>query len=230
MNKTIALFITLSAICTSVPAEQRFQSHESIYRIVENTVAKKITTTAEYSIDIIPLDSQLQLPECTKPLDAFTTTDLIKAGRISIGVRCSTEIKSSVFVSAIIKGYEKILILSQAVQRGEIITPAMFFSERRDVSRLREDFFTAAEQAENKQASRPLAAGTILSLRNTSEPLVVKKNDKVLIQSMHSALAITMSGIAMTDGFRGQLVRVKNQNSGRIINATVIEPGLVSVK
>jgi len=230
MNKAIILFIALSATCTSVPAEQRFQSHESIYRIVESTVAKKIATTTEYSIDIIPLDSLLQLPECTKPLDAFTTTDPIKAGRISIGVRCSTEKKWSVFVSAIIKVYEKVLILSQSVQRGEIITPTMFFSERRDVSKLRDDFFTAAEQAENKQASRPLAAGTILSQRNTSEPLIVKKNDKVLIQSMHSALAITMSGIAMTDGFKGQLVRVKNQNSGRIINATVIEPGLVSVK
>jgi len=38
-----------------------------------------------------------------------------------------------------------------------------------------------------------------------------------------------MNGVAMMDGTKGQLISVKNQNSGRIINATVIEPGLVSV-
>jgi flagella basal body P-ring formation protein FlgA len=33
----------------------------------------------------------------------------------------------------------------------------------------------------------------------------------------------------MMDGTKGQRISVKNQNSGRIINATVIELGLVSV-
>lgn len=39
-----------------------------------------------------------------------------------------------------------------------------------------------------------------------------------------------MNGVAMMDGIKGQSIRIKNENSGRIINATVIEPGLVSVK
>jgi len=222
--------MALNVICASAYAEQGFQSHESIYRIAENAIAKKMNPSTEYSINLIPLDSQLQLPECTKPLTASITADLVKAGRISIGVRCSAEKKWSIFISAIINIYEKILILSQPVQRGEIITQAMFFSERRDVSRLREDFFTQAGQVENKQATRPLAAGTILSLRNVSEPLAVKKGDKVVIRSTRTALSITMNGLAMMDGFQGQRIRVKNESSGRIISATVIEPGLVSVK
>lgn len=217
-------------ICTLAHAEQRFQSHESIYQSVKNTIAKKINKPTDYSLSIVPLDSQLLLPECTKPLEAFTTTDLVKAGRMSIGVRCNAERKWAIYASAMVSVYEKILILSQPVQRGEIITSAMFFSERRDVSRLREDYFTQAGQVENKQAARPLATGTILSLRNVSEPLVVKKGDKVVIRSANTAFSITMGGLAMMDGFKGQRIRVKNENSGRIINATVVEPGLVSVK
>jgi flagella basal body P-ring formation protein FlgA len=34
----------------------------------------------------------------------------------------------------------------------------------------------------------------------------------------------------MMDGTKGQRIRVKNENSGRIISATVIEEGLVAVK
>ncbi len=220
----------LSMICTLSHAEQRFQTHESIYQIVKNTLAKKTNQPADYNINFIPLDSQLQLPECTKPLEAIATTEVIKAGRISIRVNCSATKKWAIYVSAMITVYEKILILSQPVQRGEIITSAQFFSERRDVSRLREDFFTEVEQVENKQATRPLATGTILSLRNVSEPVMVKKGDKVVISSSNTAFSITMGGLAMMDGVKGQRIRVKNENSGRLINATVVEPGLVSVK
>jgi flagellar basal body P-ring formation protein FlgA len=39
-----------------------------------------------------------------------------------------------------------------------------------------------------------------------------------------------MNGVAMMDGTKDQLIRIKNENSGRIISATVIEAGLVSVK
>lgn len=230
MNKTAFILIALSIVWASGHAEQRFQSHESIYRTVESTIAKKISPSTEYTINVISLDRQLQLPECARPLEGFTPTEVIKAGRISVGVRCSAEKKWSIFVSAMINIFENILILSQPVQRGEIITQTMFFSEKRDVSKLRGDFFTQAEQVENKQAARPLAIGTVLSLRNISEPVIVKRGDKVVISSAHSALSITMSGVAMMDGFKGQLIRVKNQNSGRIINAVVTEPGQVSVK
>lgn len=59
---------------------------------------------------------------------------------------------------------------------------------------------------------------------------MVKRKDKVTISSAQPGFAIQMSGIAMTDGVKGQLIKVKNENSGRIISATVIEPGQVLVK
>ncbi|MDO9104269.1 MAG: flagellar basal body P-ring formation chaperone FlgA [Methylovulum sp.] len=230
MNKSLFIPTALSLFCALGHAEQRFQAHESIYLIVKNTIAAKISPAADYGINIVPLDSQLQLPECTQPLEAFAVAEHIKAGRVSMGVRCSAGQKWSLYVSALISVYENILVLAQPLQRGEIITPAMLVSERREVSRLREDYFTQAQQVENKQAARPLAAGSILSLRNISEPLAVKKGDKVLIRSTHTGLSITMGGLAMMDGVKGQRIRVKNENSGRIINATVIETGLVTVQ
>ena len=211
-------------------AEEKFQSHNSIYELVKDTVARNINSSAEYEISVLPLDSQLKLPECTEPLEAFTTTDSIKAGRMAIGVRCNAEKKWSIFTSAVIKIYETVIVLSRPVQRGEIITRQHLAIEKRDVSKLRGDFATQVEQVENKQAARYTQAGAILGLKSFIEPKLIKRGDKIIISAIQPAFAIRMNGVAMMDGTKGQFIRIKNENSGRIINATVIESGLVSVK
>lgn len=226
----ITISLALVVFLATVHAEQRFQSHDAIYAAVRSAIEKKINHSIEYEINVIALDSQLQLPECAMPLEAYVKADIVKAGRTTVGVRCNTQNKWTIFSSAVVKFFAAVMVLTEPVQRGEIIAGQMLVSEKRDVSTLREDYFTQAEQVENKQAARALAAGTILSLRNLSEPKLVKKGDKVVISTTQTAFSITMSGLAMMDGRKGQLIKVKNLSSGRIINATVIEPGLVSVK
>jgi flagella basal body P-ring formation protein FlgA len=230
IKNSFVIFALALVFFTPVHAEQKFQSHNSIYELVKDTVARNINTSAEYEISVLPLDSQLKLPECTKPLEAFTTTDLIKAGRTSIGVRCTAEKKWSIFTSAVIKIYETVIVLTRPVQRGEIITRQHLANEKRDVSKLRGDFVTQAEQVENKQAARYIPADAILGFRSFIEPRFIKRGDKIVISAIQPAFTIRMNGVAMMDGAKGQLIRIKNENSGRIINATVIEPGLVSVK
>jgi len=229
--KISLIMLTLAFIfLTPAHAKQKFQSLDSIYALVKDTVARNINTASEYEISVLPLDSQLKLPECTEALDAFTTTDLINAGRTSIGVRCNAEKKWSISTSVAIKVYENVIVLSRPVQRGDMITRQHLAIEKRDVSKLRGDFITQAEQVENKQAARQLSAGAILGLRSFIEPRLVKRNDKVIITSMQPAFAIRMNGVAMMDGTQGQRIRVKNENSGRIISAMVIEAGVVAVK
>ncbi len=230
MKKNISLSLALAFIFFSAAhAESDSQSLESINEAVKSYIAQNINLAGEYEVSLIPLDERLNLPQCVEPLDVFTPTDLIKPGRLTVGVRCNAAKKWSIFTSAIIKTYQRVVVLSLPIQRGEIITRQHLAIEKREVSKLRDDFVTQIEQVENKQASRQLETGTILSLRNLVEPKLIKRGDKIIISTTKPDFSIRMSGIAMMDGTKGQLIRVKNQNSGRIINATVIEPGLVSV-
>lgn len=228
-NSFVILALALG-IFTLGHAEQKFQSHDSIYELVKDIVAQNITPSAEYEISVLPLDSQLKLPECTEALEAFTTTASMNVARMAIGVRCNAEKKWSIFTTAVIKVYETVIVLAQPVQRGEIITRQHLAIEKREVSKLRGDFITQTEQIENKQAARYLQAGAILGLRSFVEPRLIKRGDKIIISAIQPAFAIRMNGVAMMDGTKGQRIRIKNENSGRIINATVIEPGLVSVE
>ena len=230
MTKNLLLLLATAFItCSTAYAEQGSQSHESIAGAINSFIAQNINLPGEYEVSLTPLDSRLNLPQCAEPLEAYTTNGLIKAGRMTIGVRCNTEKKWSIFTSAIIKTYQMVVVLSQPIQRGETFTRQHLAIEKREVSNLREDFVTQIEQIENKQATRQLNTGAVISLRNLVEPKLIKRGDKVVISTTKPDFSIRMSGVAMMDGVKGQLIKVKNQNSGRVLNATVIEPGLVSV-
>ena len=229
IKNTLGLLALILTFVTPGHAEQKFQSHDSIYQLVKNTIARNIKT-ADYEISVLPLDSQLKLPECAEPLAAVTPDDLINAGRTTIGIRCDKGTKWSIFTSAIVRIYDNVIVLSRPVQRGEIITQQHLAVEKRDVSKLRGDFITQFEQLENKQAARYMPTGSILSLKSFIEPFLVKRGEKITISAVQPAFTIRMNGIAMMDGTKGQRIRIKNENSGRIISATVVEAGVVSVK
>jgi len=230
MFKKLFLTMVLALIvCGTAQAEPAFQSHESIYAAVNDYIAQHINIVSEYEISITPLDKLLKLPACSEALETFSPGEALKAGRASIGVRCNDPNRWSIFTSAAIKLYQEVLVLTQPVQRGELITRQHLALEKRDVTRLRDDFVTQVEQIVNKQAIRPLAQGSVVSPRSLAEPRLIKRGDKVVISAEQSAFSIKMNGTAMMNGSKGQLIPIKNQNSGRIINATVIEPGVVSV-
>ena len=230
MLKITAFIWLMSVIFSNIAHAETYQSHESIAEAVKSYIAQNINSTTEYETIPLPIDERLNLPQCAEPLEIFATTDTIKAGRLTVGVRCNRDNKWTIYTSVIIKTYQLVVVLTIPVQRGEIITQQHLAFERREVSNLRENFATQIEQVVNKQATRQLEAGTVISLMNhLAEPKIIKRGDKVVISSSNTNFSIKMSGIAMMDGTKGQLIKVKNQNSGRIINATVVEPGLVVV-
>lgn len=220
--------ITALVLSLNAQADPALQSHESIHAVVSDFLTQHIGLTGEYEITLTPLDARLHLPLCAQPLEAYTQSDITHAGRVAVGVRCNAENKWSIFTSAIIKVYQNVVVLAHPVERGELITPQHLTIERKDVSSLREDFATQADEIENKQAARHLDVGTILSSRHAIIPKIIKRGDKVIITSAKPGFTIQMNGQAMTEGSKGQQIKVKNDNSGRIISATVIEPGQVA--
>jgi flagella basal body P-ring formation protein FlgA len=66
-------------------------------------------------------------------------------------------------------------------------------------------------------------------LKDLIEPKIIKRGERVMITAAKSGIGIRMNGIAQSDGNRGQVIRVKNQNSERVINAIVTGIGEVTV-
>jgi flagellar basal body P-ring formation protein FlgA len=224
--KRFILIFAFALLTTNAPhAEPQWQSHESIYEAVKSYVAHNINTTAEYEINLM---AQVKLPLCAEPIKA-STPNLLKAGRTAVNVRCNVGKTWAIFVSAMIIPFDQVVVLDQPLQRGETITPRHVKLVRKDVSSLHTNYLTQLDVTFDKQAGRNLTAGTVITPKDFVEPKLVKRGDRVAITAEKSGIGISMNGIAQSDGSRGQSIRVKNQNSERVINATVIEIGKVSV-
>jgi flagella basal body P-ring formation protein FlgA len=61
------------------------------------------------------------------------------------------------------------------------------------------------------------------------EPKLIKRGERVNIRTSNQNLVISMAGIAMMDGIKGQNIRIKNIKSKQIVHATVEKPGQVVV-
>ncbi len=61
------------------------------------------------------------------------------------------------------------------------------------------------------------------------QPILIKRGDAVTITAEGDGLSVKMPGVAMSDGRRGEQIRIKNNNSAKIVDAQVTEPGEVAV-
>jgi flagellar basal body P-ring formation protein FlgA len=76
----------------------------------------------------------------------------------------------------------------------------------------------------------PLPAGQPLRPTDLQVPIVIKRNDPVLIVLERPGLYLTAEGKAMDEGGRGALIRVVNIQSNRTIDAIVLGSGQVAVR
>ena len=120
-------------------------------------------------------------------------------------------------------------MLSKSVRRGELFTMNSLLVEKKDLSTLRSGYISDSELIINKQASRNLRVGSVIYKSNLTEPRLIKRGEKVHINASTPNLDISMAGIAMMDGIKGQNIRVRNIKSKRFIQATVVKPGQVAV-
>ncbi len=205
------------------------QSFDSIHNAIKKYIAEEFTAAKEYRYKISPLDHRLKLPACSDKLQVFSIKGTLIPGRNSLGVRCQKEKKWTVYTSVKIQAFKNILVLTRPIKRGETLGKHHLAFQKTDISQLHQGYMDDIQSVINKQAKRNLARNTILNNRLITEPALVKKGERVKIQSSNAFFQISMSGIAMMNGTLGQNIKVRNINSKKIIQATVVKPGLVSV-
>lgn len=226
--KSLLLILSISCYAEQIFAS-RFQSLVSIDEAVRHFIASDLPSESEYKVTLSQFDNRLKLAKCSAPLKIFIRNGSIKPGRNSIGIKCNSPKKWTIYNSAKISIYKDIVSLSQPIHRGEIFSKNSLQLERKDTATLRSGYFTDLKAIVNKQATRNLSLGSVINKSNITEPRLIKRGEKVHIKINSPNLEISATGIAMMDGVKNQNIKVKNQKSRQIIQATVVKPGLVVV-
>ena len=155
-----------------------------------------------------------------------------ETGRFSAEVRVASDDADAapIHVSGRIVGLITVPVLARPMMPGDVVR--------------QEDITTADYRADQIQAGsvmdprdlvgetprHPLRAAQPLRATDLQVPVVIKRNDLVLIVLERPGLYLTAEGRALEDGGKGTVIRVTNTQSKRTIDATVLGTGQVAVR
>ncbi|PPD32271.1 MAG: flagella basal body P-ring formation protein FlgA [Methylomonas sp.] len=227
--KTNRLLFCLLLFASATANTASLQSVQVIQDAVQSFVQASLDPAGQYQINSAQIDPRLQLAACTENLDIFSQSGEIKAGRNTVGIRCPGTNNWTIYSSVAVKSFGQVLILTKQLSRNDRVGPEHITAEMRDTSTLQRGYLTDAADILNQQANRVIPVGSVLYKSQFSAPTLIKRGERVSIQTGKAGLLITSSGVAMMDGTQGQQISVKNVSSQRVIQATVVNAGLVSV-
>lgn len=128
-----------------------------------------------------------------------------------------------------VKQYKDVLVAATSISRSELFSSQNLRYERFDIGRLGAGYFTDSKKVFGLAARRVLSPGTVITDSAVVKPVAIKQGATVNIVARIGNMEVSSMGQAMQDGIEGQLIRVKNVNSAKIISARVLDENTVQV-
>ena len=120
-------------------------------------------------------------------------------------------------------------VLRRRIEPGEIIRREDIDWLRVRTGDLARNALVDVEGLLGKSPRRPVRAGEPVLSSELRKPIVVPKNSLITIRLETARMALTAQGRSLESGAKGDVIRVINTKSNRVISANVIDSGTVSV-
>lgn len=120
----------------------------------------------------------------------------------------------------------KVVVAVVDVPANRPLTEADLAQERRTLSDMA-DALPALEAAMGQASKRSLRTGQVVQPRFLAQPLLVKRGDSVNILARNGPIEVNVAGEALEAGRRGEVLRVRNAGTGKVIRARVLDSGVV---
>jgi len=153
------------------------------------------------------------------------------SGRFNADLRAPADdpTVNTVHVSGRLQDVLQVPTLGRPMMPGDVIGPNDIAWVPIDVSELPPGDVMDAADLIGHTPRHPLRAEVPLRTVDVEVPLLVHRNDAVMIVMEMPGLSLTAEGRAIDGGGRGELIRVVNIQSNRTIDATVLDVGEVGI-
>lgn len=125
--------------------------------------------------------------------------------------------------------YEQVVVTSRSLASKQQITEADLHLESLDTSKIAAGYLTDVKKAVGLVAKRALPSGTPLNAIMLDKPVIIKRMAMINIVSNVGGVEVRMEGQALQDGKEGQIIRVKNIKSDKMLNGKVVDASTVEV-
>ena len=152
-------------------------------------------------------------------------------GRVTIPIVLLVDGKAfhRVQVSGEVEVYREVICVRRSLKKGAVLKRSDLIVAKRPLSRLHGEPIMELEAAIGMELRRSLRGGQILRQRDIRRPILVKRGQIVEIVAQTSNVFITLKGRAQDSGARGDVIRVRNAASKKVLLAEVVGPKTVEV-
>lgn len=173
-------------------------------------------------------DRRLNLTACRQAV-AFSLQDSAGiGGKVTISCECKDSPGWIFHLPAEVEIYRPVLVASAQILRGDTLDQSDLKFETRNISQISGELLTTREVI-GKAAKRQINAGDVIKSVLLDQPKTVNRGETVSITAKSGSIKVVMQGTAMTDGKLGQQIKVKNNQSDRIISAKVVGQAAVEI-
>ncbi len=136
--------------------------------------------------------------------------------------------QSRTYVKLEMRLYRDVVVAERVIMAGQILKPDDIGLERMAVGGLSR-YYTDPAKLQGLAAKRLINPGVILTERLLEKPLLIKRGNPVNLVAQVGAMRIVTAGQALQDGRSGQLIKVLNLSSNRVVSGRIIDAETVKV-
>jgi len=217
--------IRITRLAATLPTQR-------IQRAVEMAIRSRMPWKNEdVTISDIEWDQTIQLPmgKLTYQIEPSRNEDYLGQTIFALHFFVDGEPVRKVWVNATISVLADVVTVIRPLGKYAFIELADLSVERRDLSGLSSDTVSRIEDVLGNRTTRMIYPQTVLQSSMVASPPLVRRGDIVKIVANTGPMIITATGMVKQQGCKGEMVRVVNTDSNRIITARVTGPGEVAV-
>ncbi len=223
--------LLLVVSCAAYGGPTGLQPLQSVQQAVADYLkAQNANAVSPPTVTVGALDTRLRLDACAAPLEPFTPPGQGVVGTVTVGVRCPTPTPWTVYVQASVALIQPVVVVRHPLPGKAVLGPDDVEVVERDVARLTLGYISSEKEAIGMVLRRSVTAGTVLNPGLIRSPAAIRRGERVTILGQIGGVEVRMAGVALVDGAKGEVIRVRNLSSGREVEGVVVAPGIVQVR
>ncbi len=231
-KSVLQLAITVCFILASSSSllAAKYQSLASIRMQIESFISNyPYESPYPPRFQISSLDSRLRLKACSEELAIDFARRNIVHGNTAILVRCPVDSGWKIHLPVRIDVFDDVIVAAKPLLKGQNIDNSAVTLQKQNIARLKNGYYAKNSTFNQLQARRNLVRGTVLTPANLSPRLMVRSGQQVTLVLDYNGLQIKSTGTALKSASLGEVVKVRNNQSLRVVEGIVSGDALVRV-
>lgn len=169
-----------------------------------------------------------QYPPCNSPLQtSLPEGDRRDLNRLRYDVRCGDSGGWDIAVTVKPDIYLPVLMTRRALERGHVLSASDIQARKYNISSTRGGYVTNPDDILGLTVKRRLRELQPISLSQLEAPVMVERGQQVVMIAQQDGIEARTMGEALKKGRKGEMIKVKNASSERIVTAIVDGMGVV---